>query len=433
MARKNGKSALASGIALFGLFADVDGAEVYSVAGDREQARIVFGTAKRMVEADEELSSLVTPYKDALEVTATGSVYRCLASTADLREGLNPTLVLFDELHVQPNADLWSVMTLGSGARRNPLVLGITTAGEKIDRNGQDSFCYQLYDHGRRVARGEVEDPSFFFAWWEPRKAMEADHRDPKVWAEGSPGFGDLVDPEDFLSVLPPITPEGQFRTKRTNLFVSVNESWLPFGAWDLCAAPGRTVPDHTPITLGFDGSFSGDSTALVGVTVEQRPHVFVVDAWERPVGGAGDGWRVDIATVEDAIRDACRRWKVAEVACDTYRWNDTIQRLQSERLPMVDYPQRPERMVPATTSFRTAVLERTLTHDGDPRLARHVEAAVLRVGGRGPMLAKEHKASQRHIDLTVAAVMAYDRATQQQPAKVRFISLADALARSES
>src|SRR5438105_15878968 len=105
-----------------------------------------------MVELDAELSELITPYKDALEVRSTGSIYRGLPSEAANREGYNPTLVVFDEVHNQPNEDLWSVMTLGSGAREHPLVLGITTAGVRVDSLGADSLCYRLYQHGRAVA-----------------------------------------------------------------------------------------------------------------------------------------------------------------------------------------------------------------------------------------------------------------------------------------
>ena len=117
MPRKNGKSALGAGIALYGLLLDVDGAEVYSAAGDREQARIVFGMTKRMVELDPFLSENIKTYRDVLEVPSTGSIYRCLSAEAYTKEGLSPTMVIFDEVHVQPNDELWNVMQLGSGAQ----------------------------------------------------------------------------------------------------------------------------------------------------------------------------------------------------------------------------------------------------------------------------------------------------------------------------
>jgi phage terminase large subunit-like protein len=145
--RKNGKSGLGAGIALDGLF-EGEGAEVYSCAGDKEQARTVFGDAKRMVEASADLSEAIRVYKDAMEVPGTGSVYRCLSAEAFTKEGLSPTRVVFDELHVQPTPELWDVMALAAGARIDPLLLAITTAGVKTDRRGLDSICYQLSSMG---------------------------------------------------------------------------------------------------------------------------------------------------------------------------------------------------------------------------------------------------------------------------------------------
>lgn len=409
MARKNGKSALGSGIALYGLYGGPQGGEIYSCAGDREQARIVFGMAKRMVELEPDLAEVTKVYRDAIEYPETGSVYRVLSSEAFTKEGLSPTLVMFDEVHVQPNDELWNVMTLGSGARVEPLVIGITTAGSRTDSFGKDSLCYRLYQHGQRVATGEVDDPSFFFAWWEPKQGADADHRSPDVWAEGNPGFGDIVSREDFESTVVK-TPESEFRTKRTNVWVTATESAFPFGAWDACKIDREIPADGETVVLGFDGSYAGDSTGLVGCT--QDGFLFVIDAWEKPAGD--DQWRVDIATVEKATLDACRRWHVLEVACDPYRWQKSMQALQAEGLPMLEWPTGSlARMVPAWQRFYDAVMEKRVSHNGDPRLARHIENMVLKSDARGVRPTKESKMSGRKIDLGICAIVAYDRATQ--------------------
>jgi phage terminase large subunit-like protein len=408
VARKNGKSALGAGLGLYGLVFGSDGAEVYSCAGDRDQARIVFGTARRMVELEPELGDVLKLYRDAIEYPATGSVYRVLSAEAYTKEGLNPTLVLFDEVHVQPNRELWDTMSLAMGARPEPLMAGITTAGVRFDSSGQDSLCYSLYEHGRRICSGEVADPSFLMAWWEPALAG-SDHRAPETWREANPGFDDLVSAEDFeSSVLR--TPEAEFRIKRCNQWVTGATRWLPAGAWDLLADEGHVIPDAADVVLGFDGSFNGDCTALVAVSVEAEPHIAVVECWERPTDG-GDDWRVPIADVEQAIRDACRRWQVLEIACDPFRWARSYQVLEAEGLPVVEFPQSPARMTPATTRFYEAVVNSAVTHSGDRRLARHIANAVLRADSRGTRIYKEHRHSRRRIDLAVAAVMALDRA----------------------
>lgn len=407
VARKNGKSALGAGMALDHLLFGSPGSEVYSCAGDREQARIVFGTARRMVELEPELGSRLKLYRDAIEHTEAGSVYKVLSAEAYSKEGLNPTLVLFDEVHVQPNRELWDVMAQAMGARSEPLMVGITTAGVRFDSSGQDSLCYGMYQYGQRVAKGEVDDPSFFFAWWEPHDPA-ADHRVEKTWREASPGFGDIVSAEDYATMVLR-TPEAEFRTKRCNQFVSAAAAWLPSGAWEACESD-TAIADGSEVCLGFDGSFNNDSTALVVVSCGEIPHIDVVECWEKPAE-AGQDWAVPILDVEAAIRDACRRWQVREIVCDPFRWARTYQVLEDEGLPIVEYPQSPSRMTPATQRFYEAVMNEGLTQSGDPRLARHIGNAVLKQDSRGTRITKDAKNSARKIDLAVAAVMAFDRA----------------------
>ena len=117
------------------------------------------------------------------------------------------------------------------------------------------------------------------------------------------------------------------------------------------------------------------------------------------------------VVGVEDAVRAACRRWRVLEVAADPYRWQRSLELLDGEGIPVGEYPQSPARMGPATARFYSAVVDRLLSHDGSAALARHVANAVLREDSRGARLAKEHKVSKRRIDAAVAAVMADDRA----------------------
>lgn len=416
IARKNTKSTLGSAIGLGGLVLGPGGGEVYSCAAEKEQARIVFGTAKRMVEMDPELSELLKCYRDVIEFPKTGSIYRVLSAEAYTKEGLNPHLVLFDEVHAQPNRELWDVMSLAMGARVEPLMVGITTAGVRTDNTGQDSLCYGLYQHGKRVATREVDDPSFFMAWWEP-KNPESDHRAEKTWREANPGFADLVSAEDFAaSVLK--TPEAEYRTKRCNQWVSTARAWLPTGAWEDCEQR-RSVPDGADVVLGFDGSYNNDSTALVVVQCSEVPHLDVAACWERPAT-ADDSWKVPILEVEEEIRKACRRWKVREIVFDPARWARTQEVLELEGLPVVSYPQSPERMVPATQRFYEAVLNKTLTQSGDPRYARHISNCVLKVNQRGAQLSKDAKSSPRKIDLAVAGLIALDRASHRPPPKRR-------------
>lgn len=411
MARKNGKSAISSGIALWGLFMGENGGEIYSCAADRDQARIVFGDAKKMIESNPELSSQVKLYRDAIEVPSTGSIYRVLSSEAFTKEGLSPSLVIYDELHAAPNRELFDVMQLGMGARRQPLLLAITTAGVKSDSTGLDSTAYSLYQYGQKVARGEIKDSTFFMAWWEA--PIDSNHRDPKTWALANPAFGDLNSVEDFESAVKR-TPESEFRTKRTNAWVSSQNAWLPNGSWENCADDIKSISPDQEIIIGFDGSFSGDASVIVGVSVEDTPHVFLIKAWEKQPTDTDD-WRVDIAEVEATIIEACKNYKVREVACDPFRWQRSMQVLQEMGIPIVEWPSTSAlRMVPACSKFYDAVAEQKLTHDNNPLLARHLSNAVVKIDRIGPRIVKEHKGSPRKIDAAVASIIAFDRATVQ-------------------
>ena len=426
MARKNGKSALAASMGLSALTLGGNGSEIYSCAADRDQARIVFGTAKRMVELDPELSSMFTLYRDVIEYKDKGSVYRALSAEAYTKEGLNPSpIVIFDEVHAQPNRELWDVMSLAGGARADSLLLGITTAGVKTQANGQDSLCYSLYQYGQKLVKGELVDPSFFFAWWEP-KNPEADHRDKQLWIESNPGFADIVDAEDFESAVLR-TPEAEFRTKRTNCFVSTATAWLPTGSWEALIDTERTPEPGEDVILAFDGAFSNDSTALIAWLLGgDKPHLMVVGIWERP-DDAEQGWHVPVAEVEQTIIDTFRNsnFQTKEIVFDPARWQRTFMVLDEQGMPVVSYPNSAERMVPATQKFYEAVVNQSFTHDGDERMARHITNCVTKQSSRGVMVAKA--SSKRKVDAAVAAIFGYDRATQPaepKPPVARFFSV---------
>lgn len=411
MARKNGKSAIGSGIALWSLFMGAEGGEIYSCAAEKEQARIVFGDAKKMIQAEPELDELAKIYRDAIEIPSTGSVYRVLSAESYSKEGLSPTLVIYDELHAAPNRELWDVMQLGMGARREPMMIAITTAGVRTDSTGQDSTAYSLYQYGQKVVSGEIDDPTFFMSWWEADN--DADHRLEETWIQANPGYGDLNDPADFKAMLAR-TPESEFRIKRCNQWVASNNAWLPNGSWEPLAVE-RDLDDQVPIILGFDGSFSGDASVLVGATIEPEPYVFLVKAWEKQPTDSDD-WRVDQLDVENTIIEFCASHNVREVACDPYRWQRTMQVLEEQGLPVVEYPSTSVgRMVPACAKFYDAVVSGKMSHDGNPLIARHLQNAVIKTDRLGPRIVKEHRGSPRKIDGAVASIIGFDRATVSQ------------------
>lgn len=406
MPRKNGKSALLGGVTLEHLVFGVGGGEAYSCAAEKDQAKIIFDTVKKMISLDEELNEFLVPLKDVITNPKSGSIYRALSAEAFTKEGLNPTLTAFDELHCQPSRELWDVMGLAQGTRVEPMLAAVTTAGVKTDSSGKDSICYQQYQYGLKLVSGEVVDPSYFFAWWGADE--KDDYRLESTWRKANPGFDDIISADDFRSVIKRTT-EAEFKTKRLNIWTSTSDAWLPHGTWDATALE-REVKDGVDVVLGFDGSFNGDCTAIMGVTVEEKPHIFPIAVWEKPDGEGAD-WKIPIESVEDEIRAAATKYQVLEICCDPYRWARSMQVLEDEGLPMVTFPQTSTRMTPATTRFFEAVVNKSITHTSDAQLARHVAACTLKVDQRGSRLAKEKPGSLRRIDMAVAAVMALERA----------------------
>lgn len=461
MPRKNSKSLLGAGLAIDGIF-DEPGAEVYSCAADKDQAKIVFSEVRQAVEMAPELDSkkggLLKIYRDAIEYPATGSVYRALSSEAFTKEGLNPSRVLFDELHAQPNWELWNVMNLGSDTRAQPLIVAISTFGVKTDSSGEDSVCYTQYQYAKKIIKGEAVDPRYGARIYETNeRARGFNFLDQKVWEKANPALGDFLFHEKMLASSRKI-PEADFKTKRLNIWVSTAKAWLPDGVWAKRADASITIPKGASVCLGFDGSYNGDSTALVvcwdpdplrfdpnspeNADLPEKekqaraaelnaglrlPHLDVVQAWERPKDAPPD-WTVPILEVENAIRTACKTWTVREIVCDPARWARTYQVLDEEGLPVVEFPQSPARMVPATGRLFEAIMNGGLTHSGDAALARHIANATVRTTSRGVMIFKDAKESPRKIDLAVASIIALDRAcTPPEPTpKPRFFSWDD-------
>src|SRR5882672_6813711 len=183
--KKNGKSAFCSGLALNLLTADDEpGAEIYSAAADRDQARIVFDTARQMAEESPEIKKRVRIYRSAIVYERNHSVYRVISSDAHTKHGFNAHAVLFDELHTQPNRELWDTLTMGRAARRQPVILAITNSGH--DRK---SICYEQHEYAEKVRDGIIPDDSFLPVLYNTPE--DCDPFDESVWAACNPGLGE--------------------------------------------------------------------------------------------------------------------------------------------------------------------------------------------------------------------------------------------------
>ena len=396
LGRKNGKSLLGSVIALHGLVEGGLGAEVYAAAGDRQQARIVFETAKQQVQRSAALSGICKIYRDVISVPSTGAVFRVLSSDAKLQQGLTPSTVVFDEVHVQSNEDLWDALTLGSGARLDPMVVGITTAGFDLD-----TLCGRLYNYGKQVAAGEVVDPTFGFWWWEA--AADCDITDRGEWLRANPNLvHGLMDVED-MEVAVKQTSESAFRRYRLNQWTRSQESWLPAGAFDLCRSDRQIDPD-LPVFVGIDMALKHDSIAVVMAQPQDEVVVVRAKIWHP------DEYALDVAEVEMYLRGLHREYNVREFAYDPAYFQRSAEMLLDDGLPMVEFPQSRARMIPACGNAYEMIVNRKVAHDGAPQFVDQVLSAAQRMTDEGWRLSKGK--SKRKIDAAIALCIALDRAT---------------------
>jgi phage terminase large subunit-like protein len=374
-------------------------------AASFEQADLLFGASRTMIK-EGPLADFFEVYDTEILVkNGPGRMYR-VAAAAGTNDGARPTFFLADELHewIGNKERVHLVLSNGRAKRADSWELNISTAGWDMQ-----SLLGKMYTHGKHVRDGEETDDGFLFVWHEP--SSEVDLSDAAALAdairESNPAADDFL-PTDAVVARSREIPEFEFRRYHLNQWVDTPERWLPLGCWESCADTARGLPpDGTEIVLGFDGSYSGDSTAIVGATLEEKPHLFVVGAWEK---GRDPEWRVDIPDVKQSLRNACARWSVRRLGCDPYRWQALMGELLEEGLPIVAWPSHlAAHMVPACAAFYEAAVNRRVTHDGDERLTTHISHAVVKTDSRGPRIAKDHKDSARHIDLAVAGVIAHD------------------------
>lgn len=401
--RGQGKSTLVAAYGLYRFFTDGEGAVVCVVAVDERQAGIVFGIARRMVELDADLAGRVQVFKERLYNPTTDSYFHCLPAEPKRLEGLDYTLAILDEAGVA-NRDSYEVLTLAQGKRERSTLVCIGTPGP----DPGDQVLADL----RNYADEHPEDSSL--VWREHSAAGFEDHPVDceHCWELANPALDDFLHRDALTALLPPKTREATFRRARLCQFASDTDgAFLPAGVWaDL--STGHPVPKGARVVLALDGSFSDDTTALLVATVSTEPHMDKVKVWQRP-DRDDTTWRVPIAEVEDEIRKACRYWQVVEIIADPFRWTRTLQALEAERLPVVEFPHSPARLTAATGDLYNACLNKRLSHSGDRTLAEHIGAAVITEDARGIRLSKASRSAKaRKIDLAACAVMAHSRAT---------------------
>lgn len=330
-------------------------------------------------------------------------------------DGGKETFVVFDETHLWILPALQRLhQTVIRNLLKRKVASGWALETTTMYAPGEGSVAEGTHAYAAAVAEGRVQGQGMIFDHRQASPKYDAASRGDRL-----AGLAEVYGPAAAWMDLPaiadsyddPQTSPAQWERYWFNRPVSIQGAWLSQAAWDECHV-ARPIPDGSDVVLALDGSFSGDSTALIAVEVGDFPHITVGGLWE---SDGSPEWRVNYGDVEERIRTLCRQWRVLEITADPYRWARSLEVLAADGLPVTEFPQSASRMTPATQRMSDMVNTRSLTHDGDPRLARHLSNAVLKQDSRGTRLQKETKNSPRKIDLAVASVMGLERAMNQE------------------
>lgn len=438
--KKNGKSELAAAVALLMTCGDNEwGAEVYGCASDRQQASIVFDVAVEMVDQCPALKKRIKPVmsQKRLVYKPTNSFYQVLSSEAFTKHGLNVHGVIFDELHSQPNRELFDVMTKGSGdARKQPLFFLITTAG--TDRN---SICYEQHQKAVDLIEGRKIDNAFYPVIYGIKD--DDDWGLEENWYKANPSLDHTIDIEKVINAYNSAkenpAEENIFRQLRLNQWVKQSTRWMPMHIWDECdfdidldSLNGRECYG------GLDLSSTMDITAFVLVfpprTNDEKyivlPYFWIpddnlklrvrrdhvpYDVWEKQgYIKTTEGNVIFYGCIETFIEELGTKYNIKEIAFDRWGAVQMVQNLEGMGFTVVPFGQGYKDMSPPTKELMKLTLEKKISHGGNPVLRWMIDNIYVKIDPAGNLKPDKQKSTEK-IDGAVALIMALDRSIRNK------------------
>lgn len=441
--RKNAKSTKSAGIGLYMLGPDGElGAECYSAATTKDQARIVFDVARAMAKRTPQLCKAIgiVPGQHALTVPTTDSVFKALSSDDDSLEGLNPHLAVVDELHAHKTRGVYDVLETATGSRMQSLLWIITTAG-----SNRAGVCYEVRTYLTKILDGSAVDETFFGIIYTIDDGD--DWAEPAVWAKANPNYGVSVFPDDIARLcrkaqeLPSAQPN--FLTKRLNVWVNADSPWMDMRRWDACADPKLSIDQFAgeECFAALDLASNVDIAARVDLfrreiqekqkdgSLEPRTHYYAFGrfylpedvleesdnsqyaGWER-AGRiiATDGNVIDQNRIQDDLRLSKDVQLFRELAYDPFQATKFATELLEEGFPMVEMGATVKNFSAPMKELEALVKAGRLHHDGDPVFAWMVSNVVCHVDRKENVFPVK-QTSKNKIDGAVALIMAMGRA----------------------
>lgn len=427
--RGNGKSSLSSGVALFCLCGDREpGAEVYSFATTRDQAKIVFGDAKEMARQNSKLKRAfdLQVLATSLYVPKTNSYFQAKSAEGSTLDGLNTHLAVIDELHAHKTRAVYDVVETSLGKRRNSLMWVITTAG--FDTAG---ICYEVRSFVKQILNKEAQDESQFGIIYGLDEGD--DWTSEEALQKANPNWGVSVRPEIITSLqakaIARPSAANNFKTKHLDVWCSAASSWMDMPAWNLCR---RSIAlsdfEGFDCYMGLDLGAKNDLTAKVLVfPVEEngRLNYYVFGTYYAPRAAllkSGnsqyDGWETlgylkvtegavtDFNQIEADILEDCSRFRVKSVAYDPWQATQLATRLSDNDVPMVEYRNTVQNMSDPMKWLEALVQDKRLIHEGDPALTWMMGNVVAKRDFKDNVFPRK-EVYENKIDGAVALIMA--------------------------
>lgn len=445
VARKNGKSTLCAGLALYLLVADGElGAEVYAAATKKDQARIVFDEAAKMRKASPEIAKYVAAFRDNLSMAATNSKFQPLGSDEDTLDGLNMSGGIVDELHAHKTRAVWDVLQTARGARRQPVTFAITTAGFN-----KYTVCWEQHDYGEKILEGiQLDDTLFVYI-----ACIDEgdDWTDERNWPKANPNLNVSVKLENLREEanIAKNSPRAlnSFLRLRLNRWTEGETRWLKPDAWKACVGASLKGTDAWALrtkTLeelagrrmfaGLDLSSKIDLSCYMRVfpPTEDDPRWILIPNFYMPADNVArrveedrvqydlwirekfieetPGTVIDYKFIERDILEDASQFEIIEIAFDPWNATSTSTNLQGEGLTLVEFRQGFGSMSGPAKDFEAFVLKGTIAHLANPVLRWQASNVVVEMDAAGNIKPSKKKSSEK-IDGIVAAVMGIGRA----------------------
>jgi phage terminase large subunit-like protein len=404
-------------------------------AGSEDQAQLAFDEAEAFINATPALAGATHVVASELELKhlKSGSTLRAIPADGDVQHGKTPYFVLIDELHIWKNRRLWKALKTGLLKTPNTLLVIITTAGR-----GQDNLAFEEYQYAKRIASGEIVNPSYLPIIFEPPKKYN--WRDEKVWHRVNPGlsegFPDLVGMRT-AAIEAEEKPADREDFRQYNLNEWLDHSTSPFvdmSVYDEGAAPvDLEALKGQPCWLGVDLSSNSDLTVIVAAW-RNGDDGYIVHPWffcpkdnlQRRADKdrvpypkwAEDGHItpthgnvVDFRIVEAKVRQLCADFDVREIAFDPHLARNMLNNLLEDGFPAVEFRQGWVSMAPAIKELERAIVGRRLQHGAHPVLRWNFDNIATETDKAGNKSFHKGRSRER-IDGSVACAMAVGRAS---------------------